>query len=42
VLIILDSSANWSASFGSSKKFDAEMAALNAIVKGLSDEVNLG
>ena len=42
VLIILDSSANWSANFGSTKKFDAEMAALSAIVGGLSDEVNLG
>ena len=42
VLIILDSSANWSTGFASTKKFDAEMAALNAIVKGLSDEVNLG
>src|SRR4029077_17989954 len=42
VLIILDSSAHSSTSFGNSKKFDAEMAALNAIVSGLSDEVNLG
>ena len=42
VLIILDSSANWSADFGSTKKFNAEIAALNAIIGGLSNEVNLG
>ena len=42
VLIILDSSANWSATFGSSKKFNAEVAALNSIVSGLSSDVNLG
>ncbi len=42
VLIILDSSANWSADFGSAKKFHAEVAALNSIVAGLSSEVNVG
>src|SRR5262249_10622015 len=42
VLIILDSSANWSADFGASKKFHAEVAALNSITAGLSSEVNLG
>src|SRR5262245_16324241 len=42
VLIILDSSANWSADFGSAKKFNAEVAALNNLVSGLSTEVNLG
>src|SRR5262245_40796961 len=42
VLIILDSSANWSADFGSTKKFYAEVAALNSIIGGLSSEVNLG
>ncbi|HZM46017.1 MAG TPA: PilC/PilY family type IV pilus protein [Burkholderiales bacterium] len=42
VLIILDSSANWSADFGSAKKFNAEVTALKAIVGGLSSEVNLG
>ena len=30
VLIVLDSSANWSASFGAAKKFNAEVAALKA------------
>src|SRR5262245_30094070 len=42
VLIVLDSSANWSADFGAAKKFHAEVAALNSIVSGLSSNVNVG
>src|SRR5688500_18615982 len=42
VLIVLDSSANWSASFAGAKKFNAEVAALNSIVSGLGSNVNVG
>ena len=42
VLIVLDSSANWSAAFGAAKKFNAEIAALNTITGGLSGNINVG
>ncbi|HKA45909.1 MAG TPA: PilC/PilY family type IV pilus protein [Burkholderiales bacterium] len=42
VLIVLDSSANWSADFGAAKKFHAEILALNNIVGGLNSNFNVG
>ena len=42
VLIILDNSANWSASFGSGTKFSSEMATLSALVGTLTTNVNVG
>ena len=42
ILIVLDSSANWSADFSSGKKFHAEVAALNSIISGLNSNVNVG
>ncbi|MEO7728005.1 MAG: pilus assembly protein PilY [Burkholderiales bacterium] len=42
VLIILDNSANWSASFGGGTKFSAEMATLNSIIGTLNTNVNVG
>lgn len=42
VLIILDNSANWSASLASDTKFDAEIAALDSVLGGLTDEFNVG
>lgn len=42
VLIILDNSANWSASFGGSTKYAAEQAALVQVVNALKTQFNLG
>lgn len=42
VLIILDNSANWSASLATGTKFDAEIAALDTVLGGLTDEFNVG
>ena len=42
VLIVLDNSANWSASLATGKKFDAEIAALNTVFGSLNDQFNVG
>ena len=42
VLIVLDSSANWSQSFGGGTKFSAEKTALTAVVTALKTQFNLG
>src|SRR5689334_10891483 len=42
VLIILDNSANWSASFGAGTKFSSEMATLSALIGTLNTNVNVG
>ena len=42
VLIILDNSANWSATLAGGTKFSAEIAALNTVLGGLSDQFNVG
>jgi type IV pilus assembly protein PilY1 len=42
VLIILDNSANWSASLAAGTKFAAEVAALNTVLGGLGDKFNVG
>ena len=42
VLIVLDNSANWSATLAGGTKFDAEIAALNTVLGGLSDQFNVG
>ena len=42
VLIILDNSANWDASFGSGTKFSSEMATLSTIIGTLDTTVNVG
>jgi type IV pilus assembly protein PilY1 len=42
VLIILDNSANWSASFDGATKFSSEMATLSAVIGNLNTNVNVG
>ena len=42
VLIILDNSANWSASFDSGTKFSSEMATISALIGTLNTNVNVG
>ena len=42
VLIILDNSANWSASFDVGTKFSSEMATISAVVGTLGANVNVG
>jgi type IV pilus assembly protein PilY1 len=42
VLIVLDSSANWSQSFSGSTKFAAEKTALATVVNALNTQFNLG
>jgi len=42
VLIVLDNSANWSASFDSGTKFSSEMATISALVGTLNTDVNVG
>src|SRR6476469_3143805 len=42
VLIILDNSANWSASFDSGTKFSSEMATITALIGTLNTNVNVG
>src|SRR6476469_11011059 len=42
VLIILDNSANWSASFDVGTKFSSEMATISALIGTLNTEVNVG
>jgi type IV pilus assembly protein PilY1 len=42
VLIVLDNSANWSATLATGTKFDAEIAALNTVFGGLNDQFNVG
>src|SRR3954464_14747736 len=42
VLIILDNSANWSASFDGGTKFSSEMATLMSVIGGLNTNLNVG
>ncbi len=42
VLIVLDNSANWSATLAAGTKFDAEIAALDTVLGGLDDQYNVG
>lgn len=42
VLLVLDNSANWSATLAGTTKFSAEMTALNSVLAGLDGTVNLG
>jgi len=42
VLIVLDNSTNWSASFGSGTKFSAEIATLGSSVGSLNTNLNVG
>lgn len=42
VLIILDNSANWSASFDGGTKFSSEMATLRSVIGNLDTKVNVG
>src|SRR5678815_2343144 len=42
VLIILDNSANWSASFDVGTKLSSEMATISAVVGTLGADVNVG
>ena len=42
VLIVLDNSANWSASFPGGTKFAAEMATLSNVIASLDDKFNVG
>ena len=42
VLIVLDNSANWSASFPGGTKFAAEMATLSTVIASLDEKVNVG
>ncbi len=42
VLIVLDNSANWSASFGSGTKFSSEIATLSSVIGGLGANLNVG
>ena len=42
VLIILDNSANWSATLAGGTKFSAEIAALDTVLGGLNDQFNVG
>jgi type IV pilus assembly protein PilY1 len=42
VLIVLDNSANWSASFSGGTKFSAEMATLSNVIGNLDGKVNVG
>ncbi len=42
ILIILDNSANWSASFGGGTKFSSEMATLSSLIGTLNTNINVG
>lgn len=42
VLIILDNSANWSASFGSGTKFSSEIATISSVIGTLDTKLNVG
>ena len=42
MLIVMDNTANWSQSFGSSTKFAAEKVALASVVNALKAQFNLG
>ena len=42
VLLMLDNSANWSATLAGTTKFRAEMTALNTVIGSISNKVNLG
>jgi len=42
ILIVLDNSANWSASFGNGTKFSSEIATLSSVIGGLSADFNVG
>ncbi len=42
VLIVLDNSSNWRASFGSDTKFSAEIASLTSAIGSLNTSINVG
>ena len=42
VLIVLDNSANWSASFDGGTKFSSEIATLSNVISNLNTNVNVG